>query len=144
MTTSAYGTKRAFVFGCFARFKLCLFGKDSVDGQTKVAEELIYHLLEPVALLTLELLGKKAALGRVFNESEFRKIRNQCIAHILVSAGRHSLNREVRELMETTGFRPSMWHRLRAVSTLQFFTQHLCRELGLRSLHYTERSQAFG
>ena len=108
-----------------------------------MAEELIYHLLEPVALLTLELLGKKAALGRVFNENEFRKIRNQCIAHILVSAGRHSLNREVRELMETTGFRPSMWHRLRAVSTLQFFTQHLCRELGLRSLHYTERSQAF-
>jgi len=85
-----------------------------------VAEELIYHLLEPVALLTLELLGKKAALGRVFNESEFRKIRNQCIAHILVSAGRHSLNREVRELMETTGFRPSMWHRLRAVSTYNF------------------------
>jgi hypothetical protein len=72
-------------------------------------------------LLSLELLGKKATVEHLFNESEFQKIRDQYIAHILVSAGRHSLNREVRELMRTTGFRPSMRQRLRAIATFPIF-----------------------
>ena len=80
--------------------------------------------------LTLELLGKTAQLERVFNASEFRKIRDRYIAHILVSAGRHSLNREVRELMQTTGFRPSMWHRLRAVSTFPIFHASFVPRIG--------------
>ena len=83
-------------------------------------------------LLTLELLGKKARLEHLFDESEFRKIRSRYIAHILVSAGRHSLNREVRELMRTTGFRPSMRERLRAITTFPIFHASFAPWIGRR------------
>lgn len=71
--------------------------------------------------LTLELLGKKASLEQLFDETKYREIRDRYIAHILVSAGRHSLNREIRALMQSTGLRPSMQQRLRALATFPVF-----------------------
>jgi hypothetical protein len=81
-------------------------------------------------LITLELLGKKAQFEHLFDDSEFRKVRDQYISHILVSAGRHSLNREVRDLMRTTGFRPSMRQRLRVIATFPIFHASFLPQIG--------------
>lgn len=66
-------------------------------------------------LLTLELLGRLEAFEGVFNLPQYRVARTGYVARLLAGEGAE-LGREILDLMQESGFRPSTHQRARAAA----------------------------
>lgn len=83
-------------------------------------------------LFTAELLGKADNLSQVLDRAKFSPRRDGYAAHILLTARHSSLSREIRELMQSSGF--SVKPRHLAIAAVGFLPHRLFRA-GVPKMH---------